>query len=232
MAGIALASLAGTIAVARSTGTSAPASANLSLRTKPAFRPPLAATRRHSAGELKRRPASLTLYRALLRTAYSPLPSDFTSAKAGLDEPTPSAKRHHALGSVLVTIDNGAAAVRYTVFPTAADAAASFREPLLKTKGVIALRPMGKVPGYRQPSRWANGTLAEKTTLGKTVEFGFTAMALRRGNVVLSAAIVSVESQTSGDVDGTIRLLGSALAHLRRVQVLFSAEKSGAARRT
>jgi hypothetical protein len=162
------------------------------------------------------------LYRALLTTQYAPLPSDFYSAKVGSDEPSKEAKRHHAVGSVQVTIDSGNAAVYYTVFPTAADVAARFREPLSKTNGVVTFHMLGRVPGYRQPCRWANGTIEGKNAFGKTVRNGFTVMALQRGNLVLGATTFSTDNETSGDIPGTIRLLGSALAHLRRVQTRLS----------
>lgn len=163
-------------------------------------------------------PSPRNLYRALLTSRFSGLPSDFSSAKVGSDSLSDKDKRHHAVGAVLVTIDSEDAGIGYIVYPSRNDVAGRFHEPLSKRSGVRNYQRMGSVPGFRKTrSVWVNGTIEGKNVYGKEVRNGLTGMWIQKGNVVVAAFTVSTDNETSGDVPGTITLLRSGLAHLARV---------------
>jgi hypothetical protein len=158
------------------------------------------------------------LYRTLLTSQYRPLPAGYSSAKVGTDALSDKDKRHHAVGAVLVNLDSGDGLIGYTVYPTLADVAGRFREPTTRPEGVRSYTVMGTVPGFgRTRSRWINGTIEGNNVFGKKVRNGITVMYVQRRNVIVAAATVSTDNESSGDVPGTIRLMRSALAHLGRV---------------
>jgi len=132
------------------------------------------------------------LYRTLLTSQYQPLPAGYSSAKVGTDTLSDKDKRHHAVGAVLVNLDNFDGLISYVVFPTMADVAGRFREPTTKPKGVRSYTDMGTVPGFgRTRSRWINGTIEGDNVLGKKVRNGITVMYVQRRNVMVVAGTVS-----------------------------------------
>jgi hypothetical protein len=159
-----------------------------------------------------------SLYRGLLTSRYTGLPSAYYKATVGSDSLEKKDKLHHAVGSVLVNIDNSDAAVIYTVFPSRDDVAGRFRDPAERPTSFKEWQRMGTVPGFAKTrSRWINGTIEGKNVFGKTVRNGITAMYVQKANVIVGAITVSTDNEASGDVPGTIVLLRSGLAHLGRV---------------
>jgi hypothetical protein len=162
------------------------------------------------------------LYGKLLTTPYGSLPQGFYSAKVGSSALDKRMKRHHAVGVVQVTIDSGAAAVYYIVFPVRSDALAFSRDRNYDNSGdvkTVRLSEMGKVPGYRRlPSFWRNATLEGENAFGKKVRNGITVVGVVKQNVVVGAATISTDNEDSGDVPATIKLLGSGLKHLAKVR--------------
>lgn len=157
------------------------------------------------------------LYTALLTTSYpnSQLPSGFFSAKVSLYTPTSRAKSHHVVGDVQVAVDGPdvADAIFYFVFPTPADARADFNGA--EGSGVHVV---GKVPGYKIPSRWVTGSITGKNAFGKTVTNGITGMYVREGSVLVTSFTASSESTDSGNVPAALALLKSGIRHLQRVE--------------
>jgi hypothetical protein len=159
-----------------------------------------------------------SLYRALLTRQYTGLPSDHYSAKVGADSLNDKDKRHHAVGDVLVTIDSGDAVVDYVIYPTAADVAERWKEPPSSQPGVKKFQVIGPVPGYGNTrSRWINATIEGENAFGKKVTNGTTVMYVQRRNVIVAAATFSTDTESSGDIPGTIKLVKSAIKHLDRV---------------
>lgn len=163
------------------------------------------------------------LYRALLTTPYSGLPSDFYAAKVGVGELSDNAKKYHAVGAVDIDIDAGSAGLSYIVFPSPKDAYGRFTHPDAWSKEI---KTVGKVPGYKIPSTWANGSITGDNAFGKKVTNGVTFMGVQRGSVVVIAFTISTANEHSGDVPGTLALLRSALAHLGRVQARITPSRA------
>ena len=160
------------------------------------------------------------LYGKLLTTGYSPLPKGYYEAKVGSSALDKRMKRHHAVGVVQVTL-SGDAAIYYYVFPSRADALAFNRDRNYDSDGDvkrIRTEGMGKVPGFTLPSVWRNLTIEGENAFGKKVRNGVTIMGVVKRNVLVGAATISTDNEDSGDVPTTIRLLGSALKHLAKVQ--------------
>jgi hypothetical protein len=171
-----------------------------------------------AASSAARSASPQSLYRDLLTKPYTGLPSGYYSAKVGADSLNEKDKRHHAVGAVLVNIDSGDAAVDYVIYPGASDVAARWREPPTKPEGVVQFQVMGTVPGYgRTRSRWINATVEGSNAFGKKVRNGLTVMYVQQRNVIVIAATVSTDNDTSGDVPATIKLMKSGIAHLDRV---------------
>ena len=160
------------------------------------------------------------LYGKLLTTSYSSLPKGYYSAKVGSSSLDKRMKRHHAVGAVQVTLDSDSV-VFYIVFPGKADALAYARDRNYDNSGdlkTVRLVEMGKVPGYKLPSYWRNGTIEGKNAFDKTVRNGITVMGVVSQNVVAGAGTVSTDNEDSGDVPATIKLLSSGLKHLAKVR--------------
>ncbi len=156
-------------------------------------------------------------YNKLLITPFKP-PSGYYSAKVGTQALDARDKRHHVVGSVMVTL-SGDAAVFYVVFPTHSRAVAWMKDKPVKDDELKIVREtiMGKVPGYTLPSLWKNVTLEGENAFGKTVRNGVTLMSVVKGNVLIGAATISTENDESGDVPATIRILGSGMKHLAKI---------------
>jgi hypothetical protein len=172
-----------------------------------------------------------SLYRALLTSQFTRLPSGYYSANVGADSLPDKDKRHHAVGAVLVTIDSGDAAVDYIVYPTTGDVAGRWNEPPSKPDGVREFHVLGTVPGYgKTRSRWVNATIEGNNAFGKKVRNGMTIMYVQRRNVIVAAATISTDNDTSGDVPGTLKLMKVAIAHLDRVAGWTRTNTRGGAR--
>ena len=158
------------------------------------------------------------LYTALLTTAYpnSQLPSGFSSAKVGLEQPTSKAKSHHVIGEVSVSVNGPDAqdVVFYAVFPTPKEA----RADLANAKPSGNIKVQGKVPGYTIPSVWFNGSITGKNAFGKTVTNGVTGMAIADGSALIAAENLSTDSTTSGNIPSALALLKSARNHLHKIE--------------
>lgn len=160
--------------------------------------------------------ARTSLYQALLTSSFQPVPAGFYNAQVGADALDARDKAHHAVGRVIVTFGSDAA-VQYGVFPGWTQAAARFSDKLVVPHGTT-VHLVGRVPGYRKPSRWLNGTITGKNAFGKTVTNGLTQMCVRSSEVIVCSVTISTDSDASGDIPAALRLLKAGLGHLQVVR--------------
>jgi hypothetical protein len=153
-----------------------------------------------------------TLYQALLTTSLSPskpVAQTFFADTVEAAEPSKNSKRHHAVGEVTITLNNGDALVRYVVFPRVADALAAWRTAA-KLPGQRDSLPLS---GFPKPSAIINGSFADQGHL-----YGYTNAAFVSLGVLVEGETISTTSKVSGDVSGAIRLLRWARAHLAAIR--------------
>ena len=171
------------------------------------------------AQQLVPRRERLRLYIALLTTSFadSELPTGFSSAKVGLSTSSQNGLRYHVVGEVAVNISgpDTVDAILYYVYPNATDALDDFLHP---NRTATKVTVMGKVPGYKLPSEFLNGSITGKNSFGVTVTNGVTGMDVLTGSVIVAAATTSTANTESANVPGTLALLKAGLNHLRLLQ--------------
>jgi hypothetical protein len=159
------------------------------------------------------------LHRALLTTpiAAANLPSGFTSARVVSSSPEEKAKKHHALGQILIFTRTRWAAgeIGYVVFPTRRDALATALPYPALSKEVIRRRATPS--SFPRP-----GQITVKATrehvLGKIVKVRSTEVEFVDGDVAVAAVITSTSNAEGEQVAAAIHLAQFALRHLRTVR--------------
>jgi hypothetical protein len=161
------------------------------------------------ASPAPKKPAALLA--ALLHAKVKSLPHGYLKPVVGPYQVTAAAKKHHALGGVVITGDQGNEAVIYIVFATIADAKADWAHA--DFKGLQTKSAPSSIP---KPNVMANTTSAAKNG-ATTVDIGLTDVAFRSGNVIIQGATSSVTNPKQGDPAGSVALALFALQHLKSV---------------
>lgn len=160
------------------------------------------------------------LYQALLTKPYpdSQLPSNFTSAKVGLTNPSKSGIRYHAVGEVAVAVDGPDPddGIGFNVFPNRSDALGDLNHPTFSGQKVHIVP--GGVPGYANlPGHMWIGSITGKNAFGKTITNGVTLVAVVKNNVLVQAYTDSADNTDSGNIPAALALIRSGLRHLSAV---------------
>jgi hypothetical protein len=162
------------------------------------------------ASPAAKKPAALL--DALLHAKVKSLPHGYLKAVVGPYQVTAGAKKHHALGGVMISGDEGNEAVIYIVFATVADAKADWAHA--DFKGLQTKAAPSPVP---KPNVMANTTSAAKNG-ATTVDIGLTDVAFQYGNVIIQGATSSVTNPKQGDPAGSVALALFALQRLKSLQ--------------
>jgi hypothetical protein len=153
------------------------------------------------------------LVKALLaaKVAASDLPHGYRSPKVTPYRISAGDRKHHVVGGVLISADNGGEAVIYLVFSTPAAARADFAHG--NVASVFRIAAPKSIP---KPNIEFNTSTAGKLK-GKQVTVGLTDLTYVYRNVLVEAGTSSLTSATHGDVSGAALLGLYALAHLKSV---------------
>ena len=143
------------------------------------------------------------------------LPQGFSAPMATQAPLTDVETKHNALGKVVIALSGHDTQdeIGITVYPSAADAAARWKEPLtVDPSEVVASNTTP--PGFTQPALLLGGTVTSKDALGQTQKAGFTSCFVLVGNVEVAAATVSTANAASGNVPATLALAHAGIAYL------------------
>jgi hypothetical protein len=159
------------------------------------------------------------LYQALLTRPFpdSQLPSGFSSAKVGVQQPNKNGLRYHVVGEVAVSIDGPDPddGIEFIVFPNHSDAVADLNHASFSGSAKLHIVP-GGVPGYAKlPGHMWIGSITGKNALGKTITDGVTLVAIAKGNVIVDAYTDSADNTDSGSVPAALALLRAGLRHVK-----------------
>jgi serine/threonine-protein kinase len=158
------------------------------------------------------------LYAALLKTPFpkEDLPAGLTPGKVSSTDPNAREQRNHATGSVSVEVDDGrltsTGSLRYTVYPTDADARARFDagagdSPDLDITG--SFDPKGfSVPVKGYTASFSTGPVKQGVSYCMAVS----------GNVTVLGLSLSLLETRHGDNDVACNIARGGLAHLDKVR--------------
>jgi hypothetical protein len=171
-----------------------------------------------AASDADRKLSPKAAYQALIKVprGKTALPKGYESPTLGPVPPSSTAKRHHAIGAVAISLTKpGTAGARilYLVFPTRADALADWKEASVGIPPT-RLTPPSFLP---RPSTMFNAAVVAADTPGKTMSFGTTTIAYVTGNFIVEVDTSSTSNKTQGDILGTIALAHFAAVHLASV---------------
>jgi hypothetical protein len=149
---------------------------------------------------------------SLLHAKVKRLPHGYLKPVVGQYKVTAAAKKHHALGGVMITGDQGNEAVIYIVFATVAGAKADWAHA-----DFTGLQTQPAPSSIPKPNVMANTSSAAKSGT-TTIHIGLTDVAVRVGNVIVQGATSSVTNPKQGDPAGSVALALFALQHLKSVE--------------
>lgn len=166
-------------------------------------------------------PDAQALYTKLLTSNLpaSLLPEGFSNPKTGQSVLIDADKRHHGVGSVEIDLSgpDPQDALVLTVYATASDAAARFKEPPQIAAGE-KLTSDTAAPGFSQPSLLTSGSVTGKNALGTTVTNGFTGCYVLVGDVIVAGANTSTDNDSSGNVPAAIALAKAGIQYLQSLE--------------
>jgi hypothetical protein len=157
----------------------------------------------------------VALYRVLVTSSIpdSQLTHRFYSARTASVAPNRQAKRHHAAGSVEITLDGGEDRITYVFFPNRGAALGYWRDANPARRAGVTSRLPAR--GFPTPAIVGNGSTTRFDPGGRRRTRGISDLAFVAGSVVVEAITTSTVSPRSGDIPNTYVLGKRALRHLR-----------------